>query len=120
MDRGSVGPISLLYAFLGAPLAWVLHLLLSYWLVALSCSTGWGGAKVGLLGLTAVCFIAAMAAGLLARRNWRLLRGEEITGAPYDPRRIHGFLMIGGGVLALLFGLVILLNGAGPALVPTC
>ena len=117
---GEIGRVSVLAAFLGAPLAWVGHLLLSYFLVALGCTTGWKGTGAALVGATVLCLGAAIGAGALAYRNWRRLGAGPPEGSVLDAERIRGFMMLGGMLLAGLFGLTILLAGLGPAFVPLC
>jgi hypothetical protein len=99
----------LLVSFFGAPLAWVLHLSASYFLVALGCTVNWSGARAAILIVTIACTAAAAGAG------WLGLRHRQHDGAG-----VRDFMAIGGAALAGLFALGILLGGLPPLFLPLC
>jgi hypothetical protein len=102
-------PGAMLTSFLGAPVVWALHLGLSYFLVALGCTTGWSGARPAILIATGLCAAAAAAAGWL---GWR--------GRQRDATGIREFLGVGGAALAGLFTLAIVVAGVSPLFLPLC
>ncbi|HEY8470225.1 MAG TPA: hypothetical protein VIL18_11310 [Longimicrobiales bacterium] len=112
----------LFVAVFGGPIAWSLHLLVSYFLVALFCNTGWPGLGIALAGATVLAAAAAAGSGLVAWRAWR----EHVDGQPWDaalsdPRGwATGFLLVIGMVAAGLFLLIILLAGLPPIFLSEC
>jgi|SRR5690606_30086028 hypothetical protein len=112
----------LFIAVFGGPIAWSLHLLASYFLVALFCATGWPGLGVGLAAATALAAAAAAGSGLVAWRAWR----EHVDGQPWDSAlsdphgRATGFLLVIGMIAAGLFLLIILLAGLPPIFLSGC
>lgn len=111
--------LTLFFATLGGPVAWTLHLAVSYLLVALGCNVSWAGTDAA-LGVTTLLFAgAAAASGWAAHRNWRRLRGER-DWMVADPQGHSPFLLMVGMCSAALFLLLILLNGLPPLFVPTC
>jgi hypothetical protein len=125
-DAATPNLAPLLLALLGAPAAWTAHLLISYTLLALACSTGWGGLRPALIVLTLVSLGAAAASGVLARRLWRRARAVD---RPMDDRwdarmgertaRVS-FLMVVGLVLAVLFAIAIAYQAAPVLLAERC
>jgi hypothetical protein len=125
-DAGTPTLPRLLFALLGAPVAWTLHFLLSYVLVGYGCSTGWGGLRAWLVVLTVASLAAAVAAGLLARRLWVRAREVDLpTDDRWDARMGErtarvSFLMVTGLAMAGLFSLAILYEAAPVLLVQPC
>ncbi|MDQ3951153.1 MAG: hypothetical protein M3282_12535 [Gemmatimonadota bacterium] len=112
---------ALLYGVLGGPIAWTLHLFVSYFLVALACTTGWWGANVGIALATVLLAAAAGASVVVSFRRWRQLGGDQRWDeALSDPRGRGGFLWVLGMVLGAIFALAILFAGLPPLFVPTC
>ena len=117
---------ALLAALLGAPVAWTLHLLVAYVLVALDCATSWAGGRVAVAALTVVTLGAAVASGVLARRLW--VRAREVdrpTDDAWDARMGErtarvSFLMVVGLANAVLFGIGIAYQAVPVLLVPVC
>lgn len=108
-------------ALIGGPLAWTLHLGLSYLVVALACTTGWGGATATVAVLTVALAIVAGATGLLALRRWRdVQRAPSWEHALNEAGGQEGLLFLVGIMLSALFVLLIVLNGVSPFLVPVC
>jgi hypothetical protein len=109
----------LVIVFLGAPIAWLLHLALSYFLVALGCGTGWAGAESGVLIATVLFAAAACWAGWLGWRGSKhALRAPD--GLAVDPPGVRGFLAVGGVILAVLFCGAIIITGIAPLFLPMC
>ena len=116
----------LLAALLGAPVAWTLHLFVSYSVVAVDCATRWGGGRIAVVVATVVALLATAACGLLARRLW--MRSREVdrpTDDHWDARMGErtarvSFLMVSGLVLSILFGIAILYAGLPVIFLATC
>jgi hypothetical protein len=92
----------------GGPVAWTLHLLASYAVVAAGCATSWSGIVPALVAITIACAAASAAAGVVA---WRDRDDTEPT--------FRMLATIGFGLAVLFFG-VIVLGGAVPAVVALC
>jgi hypothetical protein len=97
-----------LYGVFGGPVAWALHLLASYAVVAAGCATGWNGTVPALVTVTLACAAASAGAAVVA---WRDRREAESTA------RMLAAIGLG---LALLFLGVIVLGGVVPAMVALC
>jgi hypothetical protein len=121
----------LLLALLGSPIAWTVHLLASYLVVTLWCSSGWSGADLMVGILTLVCTVAAIASGVLAFRLWQqgqrvLLTDAESGGPePWDSRMGErgaraAFLAVLALFMGGLFAYLIVLQGLSPLFAPTC
>jgi uncharacterized membrane protein YhaH (DUF805 family) len=99
-----------LVAVLGAPVAWMLHLLASYAVVGLACAAHWNRAGSTLVLVTAICLAAALASGGVAYRRWR---AAGRAGGERD-------IMLVGIFGTAIFGAAILLESLVPAFVPLC
>jgi hypothetical protein len=110
----------LVIAFLASPTIWMVHLMLSYFLVALHCESDWSGGRIGVVLATLVCAAAALAAGAFAWQEWKRVREPAGPGRPLDPRRMHGFLSLSGALLSILFVAAIVLAGLSPLFLPMC
>lgn len=125
-DAATPSLSSLLVALLGAPLAWTLHLLAAYVLVAYACATGWAGLRAALVVLTLVALAAAVASGLLARRLWvRARQVDRPSDDHWDARMGErtarvSFLMVTGLVMAGIFAVGIAYQSAPVLLVQPC
>lgn len=130
-DMRHVDGRRLVLALLGAPVAWTLHLLGGYFLVAVGCATAWAGTDAAILALTAFCVAGAVATGLLALRLWRRSQEHRLTDRepgddePWDARLGErgaraNFLAISGVMLAILFTFAIVIEGLPPLFAPTC
>jgi hypothetical protein len=107
-------------SFLAPPLLWALHLIVSYFLVALDCTTTWNGGAIA-IGIETVLFAAAtLGSGLMGWRVWKRIRGEMMPGELLDPVRIRGFLVFSGVLMAPPFALMIILAGMSPLFAPMC
>lgn len=117
-----LGFAAVFYSVLGAPIAWTLHLFISYVLVTVGCNVGWRGTVPAILLVTVVLAAAAFTTGIVAYRRWSALGGgpRNWRDALADPRGDGGLLWLCGILLAALFGVVILLAGIAPLFVPLC
>jgi hypothetical protein len=102
----------MLVAVLGAPVAWMLHLLVSYAVVGLACAAGWGRADGSLAIVTAICLAATLAAGAVAYRRWR----PEPAQAAEGERDV----VLVGVLGAPVFAVAIVLEAIVPAFLPLC
>ncbi|MGH7509454.1 MAG: hypothetical protein ACREMZ_08285 [Gemmatimonadales bacterium] len=114
-----LGTGSLLVALLGAPIAWAVHLALSYFLVALDCGTSWNGGRNGIVVATIGFALAAAGSGLFGWREWKRMRVPTRRGDVNQPQS-REFFLLGGVVLAMLFTVAIVLAGVSPFLLPMC
>jgi hypothetical protein len=114
------GTTRLVIAFLAAPMIWGIHLMLSYFLVALHCETDWTGGRIGVVLATLVCAAAALGAGAFAWQEWKRVREPAGPDQLLDPRRMHGFLSLSGALLSILFAAAIVLAGMSPLFLPMC
>ncbi len=92
------------------PLAWLLHLLVSYLLVShptvrFTCAAG-GDLLLHLV--TVVTAAAALAGGVIAWRAWQRLRNGEDVGEAEPPRGRNRFMALYGALSSGYFFLVIL------------
>jgi hypothetical protein len=109
----------LLTAFLGAPVAWAVHLAASYLFVALDCGTAWDGGFAAILVATIVCAVASGWTGTAAWREWKRLRSRASPEAS-DLTQAVEFVVLSGALLAMLFTAAILLAGLSPLFLPMC
>ena len=115
-----LSPVQVFVSFLAPPVFWALHLMVSYFLVALDCTTAWNGGGIAVGVATALFAAATIGAGLVAWRAWRRIRGTMMPGELLDPVRIRGFLVFSGVLLAPPFTLMIVLAGVTPLFAPMC
>lgn len=122
VDREHRIPLPLLlYAVLGAPIAWSLHLLTSYFLVALACTTGWSGVVAALLAVTVVFGLAAVGSGVVAYQSWRRLTAAAPRRTALNETGARSsFFMLVGIAMAGVFFLIIVLAGLPPFFLPMC
>lgn len=121
----------LLVALVGSPLAWTLHLFAAYAIVALWCANGWGGVGAAIGVLTALCAAAAVGSGALAvglrRHGQAALHWDPEPGVPepWDARLGERgaravFLSVVAVFMAVIFTLLIVLQGLPPLFTPAC
>ncbi len=105
----------LVAGMLAAPLAWLLHLAVSYALVGTTCETGrsWPHHVSAALALA-----IALPGGWAAWKEWRSTPKDE-EHAPRRRHRTH-FLAISGIANSLFFGAIILLSWAAALAIPAC
>src|SRR5690606_12718610 len=124
-DIGIEPPIGrgrLFVAVFGAAIAWSLHLLVSYLLIAVFCNTGWPGLRATFGAATVLSAAGAPVSGVVANLAWRpWVEGQGCDAALHDPRdRATGFLLVMVMVASGLFLLSVLLGGVPPFLLPGC
>jgi hypothetical protein len=111
----------LLFALLGAPLAWTLHFLVSYFLVALFCAAAWEGAGAAIGAATVVSVVVSAASGVVAYRAWRARRNAQSWDAALaEPAGWAAFVLVMGMLGSALFTALIVLEAVPPLFVPTC
>jgi hypothetical protein len=109
--------VALWFGALGGALAWTVHLLLSYALVAPACAAG----GVWMLHAVTVGTLApTILAGLLSHRAWQRHRADPQTGVRGEKSGWRRFMALAGLVLSVLFGLAIVLEGLPAAILSPC
>jgi hypothetical protein len=110
-----------LFAVLGGAVAWSLHFLGSYAVVAIGCVAGWASTLwiviVGTLALAAL----ALWSTVVAWRDWRRSAGDQ----PWDtalsePKGWYAWLMTVGALMGITSVFTILLEGFGTLMLPLC
>ena len=125
-DAGTPGRWTLLFALLGGAVAWSLHLLGSYVLLAYGCTSEWGATRTALLVLSVAALAVTAWSGLVARRRWIVARdldrpSDDAWDARMGERTARvSFLMVVGLVLAIVFGLGIFYEALTVWLAPLC
>jgi hypothetical protein len=119
------GPVpgipKLLFAFLGAPVLWAVHLSLSYFLVTLHCVSAWNGGVWAVSGATLAFAAGSATAGWTAWTTLRRLgRSDPDPDALPDPLEWTRFLLLAGVAASALFTLVIIVQGVVPLFLSTC
>ncbi|MEW5929034.1 MAG: hypothetical protein AB1941_16360 [Gemmatimonadota bacterium] len=110
-----------LFGLLGGMFAWAAHFGASYVLVALGCTTGWGGTEPAVWGLTLLFGGVAAAAGWVAYRAWRRVNPEhDWDRALSEPRGWQGFLGMTGILLSATSVLAIVLEALSMPFLPLC
>jgi hypothetical protein len=115
-------PLSrLLFAFLGGAIAWSLHFLGSYAVVAIGCVAGWSHTTmVVALGTLALAGLAAWST-VVAWREWRRAgEGQPWDRALSEPPGWYAWLMTVGVLMGITSAFAILLEAAGVFLLPVC
>lgn len=118
-------------AVVGAPLAWTLHLMASYIIVAVWCASDWDGLAVAVGLVTLVCAAISIVCGVIAWRVWR--EGQAMLERDAEPGRPDGwdsrmgergarvaFLAVMSLAGAALFTFLIILQGLPPLFTPPC
>jgi nicotinamide riboside transporter PnuC len=111
----------LLFTLLGPPIAWSLHFLVIYFLVALYCTEAWTGAGVAIVVTTIVFGAISFVAGWLAYQRWRQ-RGEGvgIVSAMAEQSDWGSFILLMGLLGSILFTFLIVAEALPAAFVPLC
>lgn len=106
---------------LAAPLAWTLHLLLSYLVISAGCAYAWNGTRIIVITLTVVLAGVSLASAYGVYRSWprpvRLLDWAA-RAEPQGPS--SAFLRGLGLIVTGVFTLAILLGGFGTLVLPLC
>jgi hypothetical protein len=100
-----------LVAVLGAPMAWMAHLLTSYAVVGLACAAGCARADGSLVTVSVACLVGALASGVLAFRRW---------GAAAHAEGWERDVMLVGVLGSVLFSVAIVLEAVVPVFLPLC
>jgi hypothetical protein len=111
----SAGRLPLLVGFLGGPILWSLHLLVSQILIASACSSGMlgfssftiggtSGWEVTLLLFTLAMMLLAIIVGLIALRTWQRSRiGFQVTGEIGGAAGRNGWMGLAGVLFSTFF-----------------
>ena len=110
------GLLALWFGLLASPIAWALHLTLSYPLVPVVCAAGW---ELLLHAITAATALVALAAGWVSWRSLQQIR-EDPEAVPVQARSRGRFMAVSGLLLSALFLLVILVEGLPVFLLSAC
>lgn len=113
-----VGNFSLWFGMLGAPVAWSLHTLLSYYLLYVVCGTAW---TFLLYAVTVVAVLVAAGAGYASWHTWH----DQAPARDPDVVRMRSvsrrrFMGITGLFISALFGFITLVVGLTPIILDTC
>jgi hypothetical protein len=110
-----------LFAVLGGAIAWTLHFLGSYAVVAIGCVAGWPSTRSIVAVLTAALAALALWSTMVAWREWRRSSGEQRWDtALSEPRGWYSWLMTGGVLMGITSAFTIVLEGFGPLMLPLC
>ncbi len=116
MRSPAAPPGLLFFGFLGGPVAWTLHLLLSYFVVANFCpQLGHGGMRGLVIGITVVFALISLASALV---GWRELREQH--GVAEEPTTRSDFMARSGVIMGVLFAIGIVAEGIPVLLLPLC
>jgi hypothetical protein len=111
----------IVFALLGGALAWSLHLLGSYALVAIGCVARWGSTIAIVAVGTAVLAGLAVWSTLVAWREWRRTGGDMAWDRGLsEPPGWYSWLMTVGVLLGVTSTFTILLEGFGTLMLPLC
>jgi hypothetical protein len=126
-DAGAPGGWTLLWALLGGPVVWGIHLLVTYVLLAYACTTGWTAGPRGVLAVISAVAVALTAwSGWVAWRWWHVARDtdrpeDDAWDARMGERTARvSFLMVVGLFSALIFGIGIVYEAITIWFVPLC
>lgn len=114
--EGYVSLPRVLFAALGAPVAWASHLVVCYFLVTLDCITAWDGSGWAVTIATVILAGAALAAGWVALR----IRRRHVDRPDPEARGWVDFITVIGIGGSALFAVVIVVTGLAPAFTATC
>jgi hypothetical protein len=111
----------MLFAAFGGAIAWSVHLLGGYAVVAIGCVAEWGWT----IGVLAVVTVALAGVGawstLVAGREWRRASDTQAWDeALSEPRGWYSWLMMTGMLLGITSTFTILLEGFGTLVLPVC
>lgn len=110
------GALALWFGLLAAPLAWTLHLFISYGLVPVTCDRG---SKLLLGVVTGAAAIISVAAAWVSWRIWQRTRMDSTTELG-GVRGRDAFLGLAGAALSLLFLALILVEGIPDIFLDPC
>jgi len=111
----------IVFAVLGGALAWSLHFLGSYAVVAIGCVARWGSTIAIVAAGTAVLAGLAVWSTVIAWREWRRTGGDmPWDRALSEPPGWYTWLMTVGVLLGITSAFTILLEGFGTLMLPLC
>ena len=125
-DAATPDTRTLLFALLGGAVAWSIHLLASYTLLAYGCTSGWAGTRPALVAISVAALAVTIWSGWVARRRWLAAREvDQPTDDAWDARMGErtarvSFLMVVGLVLAVVFSIGIVYEAMTIFLAPLC
>jgi hypothetical protein len=111
------GLLPLWTGLLTGPLAWTVQLSAGYFIAAYDCESGLAHARLWLNGLTALCALLTLGAGLLALREWQ--RTPSADGGSIATGRSR-FMAFTGILVSGVFLLGIIFAGAYMVLLQPC
>ncbi len=119
---GNVPTSRLLFAILGGAIAWTIHFLGSYAVVAIGCVAGWPRTAVTIVGLgTVLLGGVAVWSTVVAWREWRRVSSDQPVDAGLnEPRGWYAWLMLTGVLMGITSLVTIVLEGSGSLLLPAC
>jgi len=110
-----------LFALLGGAIAWALHFLGSYAVVAIGCVAGWSATRLGVAAGTAALGALALWSTVVAWREWRRSSGDQRWDtALSEPRGWYSWLMTVGLLMGITSAFTIVLEGFGTLMLPLC
>jgi hypothetical protein len=110
-----------LFAMFGGAIAWTLHFLGSYAVVAIGCVAGWPSTRLIVAVATAALAALALCSTLVAGREWRRSGGEQRWDtALSEPRGWYSWLMTFGVLMGITASFTIVLEGFGTLMLPLC
>ncbi len=112
-----VGPPRLWFGLLAGPIAWSLHLLVSYPLVPFICGTEW---EFLLHVVTLFAALIALAGAVIAYRSRQALDDEDHEETPTRVWRRASFMALAGMLLSSFFLFVIIVEGIPNFLLDPC
>jgi hypothetical protein len=124
--EGRLGPVGaptgrLLFGLVGGWVAWTLHFLGGYAVVAIGCVGGWSAIRAVLAAGTVLLAGVALWSSAVAWQDWRRVSaGQPWDEALSEPRGWFGFLMLAGMLLGALSAATILLEGFATLALPVC
>lgn len=113
------GAIPQVFAFLGGPVSWTLHLLLMYFILSNFCGVGTISMRVILAAVTAVLALVAFSAAAVGWREWKPDPGRKHRTLD-EPVSRSSFMGRSGVMLGILFGVATIAEGIPIALLHTC
>jgi RsiW-degrading membrane proteinase PrsW (M82 family) len=100
----------LIFAFLGGPIAWTLHLLLMYFFVANRFSMGNTTLRILLIIITIALTLVCLASALVGWRSWQPADGDD-RKTLLEPLSRSNFMARSGVLMGLLFALATFAEG---------
>jgi|GEM_PF-2569088 len=110
-----------LFAVLGGAIAWALHFLVSYAVVAIGCVAAWSATRLAVAAGTAALAALALWSTVVAWREWRRSSDDQRWDAALsEPRGWYSWLTTVGVLLGMTSVFTIVLEGFGTLMLPLC